>query len=76
MKLVDYGKIRILGFRKQSSVAKKDKGKPDRGTERPDRSGDNPRPDTNRPPRPDRAFEDDLPGEVIVPDRDYAGEKG
>ncbi len=71
MKLNEYGEIRIPLVKKGSSmVAKKDRGAPDRTITRPprpDRGGGSPRPDRDRP---DRGFENDLPGEPIVPDRD------
>lgn len=55
-------------------MTKKEKSAPDREVPRPARpdrgGGGSPRPDRGRTPQPDRVFEDDLPGEVIVPDRD------
>jgi hypothetical protein len=69
--LDEYRNIGLLNINVVSStVSKKDKGAPDPGTERPDRV-EHPRPDPDRSPRPERTFE--LPGEVIVPDRDSAG---
>ena len=72
-----FGEIRIPRVKKGRSipekiVAKKDKGAPDRTITRPprpDRGGGPHGPGRGRP-QPDPGFENDLPGEPIVPDRD------
>ena len=65
MKSGKFTNVPIRSINEATSImSKKDKGTPDRGTpppERPDRGG--------HPGRPDRGFEDDLPGEPTVPDR-------
>ena len=78
----DFASIRVPGVKGTAAiVAKREKNAPERGAPlpaRPDRGCGHPTRDTGHPGRgrPDRAFEDGLPGEPIVPDRDDAESTG